>query len=119
MSGSVTYEGTPVANGSISFAPSDGVGPTTGGTIENGRYEVDEITSGKKVVQIVGVKVIEFATSSAEMEQQAKDAAGGRVGYGAVDQSDEISPNAEGNNVTIEITAGETYDFELKKPAKR
>jgi hypothetical protein len=51
VSGSVKLDGVPVANGTIAFAPADGVGSPAAGEIKNGRYDVST-TAGKKVVQI-------------------------------------------------------------------
>lgn len=41
VSGQVTLDGTPLAEGQISFMPSNGVGISTGGKITNGSYRVD------------------------------------------------------------------------------
>ena len=42
VAGTVTYEGQPIAAGSIAFIPVDAAsGPTAGATIENGRYTID------------------------------------------------------------------------------
>ena len=40
VQGSVTFDGQPVGQGSIVFEPSDGVGPVSGGSIEQGRYRL-------------------------------------------------------------------------------
>src|SRR5262245_46516050 len=40
VSGEVQLDGVPVENGSITFEPADKKGPTMGGPIVNGRYEV-------------------------------------------------------------------------------
>src|SRR5262245_45958998 len=54
VSGTVTYEGTPLASGSISFAPVDGKGPTSGGPIKDGQYRVEGLLPGQKRVEITG-----------------------------------------------------------------
>lgn len=41
VSGQVTLDGTPLAEGQISFMPSNGIGISTGGKIINGSYRVD------------------------------------------------------------------------------
>src|SRR5437660_1614514 len=40
VKGTVTLDGKPVAEGSITFQPADGVGPGTGGKIKDGHYEL-------------------------------------------------------------------------------
>src|SRR5690242_3556320 len=54
VSGTVTYEGAPLTNGSVSFAPVDGKGPTNGGPITKGRYRVSDLLPGQKRVEILG-----------------------------------------------------------------
>jgi hypothetical protein len=51
----VTYDGQPVENGSISIEPTDNNGPSTGGKIIDGKYELAGEAApypGKKVVRI-------------------------------------------------------------------
>jgi hypothetical protein len=55
-SGTVTCDGQPIARGSISFEPADGKGPTGGGNIEAGKYEVSRVMAGKKIVRILAVR---------------------------------------------------------------
>jgi hypothetical protein len=116
ISGDVTYNGEPVGNGYITFTPSDGKGPITGGAIENGHYQV-ELTPGPKLVKIEAVKKVHFAQSSDEM---AKKAAVNKVfgdGSGLIERADIIPPNAEGNNTNVTVEPGEQVrNFALKKP---
>ena len=119
MTGSVSYEGQPVESGSITFLPADGQGPSAGAAITGGQYRVDEITPGEKTVQIVGLKEIAFARSSAEMAQQAEEAARRGTAAAPVEQASEIPADAEGNNATVEVKPGkQTLDFQLKRPAQ-
>jgi hypothetical protein len=53
LSGSVTCGDKPVAHGAISLRPADGQGPTAGAAITGGRFRIDRLTPGKKIVQIV------------------------------------------------------------------
>ena len=54
--GAVLYDGKPVEEGSISFESEDGSGPSLGGKIEAGRYDVAAPGgAGKKIVRIRGV----------------------------------------------------------------
>ena len=94
--GQVTYEGEPVAKGAISFMPADGNGSAEGGTIENGKYVVENLPPGPKRVQITAVKDVPFARSSAEMaEMAAKNKSKGDAS-GLIDPADIIPPDALG-----------------------
>ncbi|WP_157369423.1 hypothetical protein [Zavarzinella formosa] len=56
--GKVSLDGTPVADGSISFESADGNGPSVGTGIKDGHYEVpaaSQMTPGRKKVVIRGV----------------------------------------------------------------
>ncbi len=53
--GTVAYDDKPVAYGTISFEPADGEGPTSGGEITDGKYELKDrakLTPGAKIVRI-------------------------------------------------------------------
>jgi len=57
--GMVTVDGQPIDEGSISLEPADGLGPTTGGLIKAGNYELTGNAAaepGKKIVRIVGLR---------------------------------------------------------------
>jgi hypothetical protein len=116
ISGSVSYEGKAVGNGSIEFQPADGRGPTAGAAISDGRYQVDSLVPGKKIAQIIAVKKINFAASNEEMERQAKENAVRGDTNGIVERADEIPADAVGNNREINVQPGkQTVDFELKR----
>lgn len=120
VSGTVTYEDQPVGKGWITFLPADGQGPTAGGQITNGQYRASDLTPGKKIVQIIGVRAVKFARSSEEMAEAAAEAVKKGDKTGLIDRADEIPPNAQGNNGTIEVKAGQqTFDFHLKRPSAR
>jgi hypothetical protein len=114
-SGSVTFDGRPIANGQITFVPEDRKGPVVGGLITEGRYRVDKLTPGRKIVQIIGVKKINFAQSHEEMAAAAKNAAKLGDSSGIIERADIIPPGAEGNNSVVEIVSGDqTFDFSIK-----
>jgi hypothetical protein len=116
--GQVTYEGQPVDNGFITFLPADGLGPTCAGPIAGGKYQVDGLTAGPKIAQIIGVKEVRFAVSREEMAEAAKQAAKSADYTGIIDRADVIPPEAQGNNARVEIKTGsQTRDFPLKRPA--
>src|ERR1700736_514883 len=52
VSGSVNYEGQPLAYGAIRFTPADGAAKSSGATIENGHYEVVDVPVGSVIVQV-------------------------------------------------------------------
>ena len=107
ISGKVTYKGKPVENGAITFQPADGKGPSTGATIVGGSYQVDDITPGPKIAEILGFEAIPFAKTTEEMAKQAE------VKTPPVEAT-KIPVDAEGNNARIEVESGtQTHDFHL------
>src|SRR5207253_1220870 len=57
--GTVTVDGQPIDEGMISLEPADGQGPTTGGIIKEGKYELNgkaAVAPGEKIVRISGVR---------------------------------------------------------------
>jgi hypothetical protein len=119
VSGEVSYDGKPVGQGYITFTPADGKGKDAGGPIAGGRYRVTGLPPGPKVVKVMAVKQVNFASSSAEMMRRAAQARKAGSHDGLVDPADTIPDNAEGNNARVEVRPGEqTLDFALKPPAK-
>jgi hypothetical protein len=120
VSGQVTWEGEPVADGFITFTPVDGKGKDAGAPISSGRYTVRDFPPGPKLVQVIATRKVNFASTSEEMMQRAAQARQRGDHTGLVDPADVIPPNAEGNNVRVEVPAGtSTQNFHLKKPAAR
>jgi len=115
INGQITYEGKPINHGTIAFWPADGRGAECSGPIEAGKYNVGNVSPGKKIVDSIGVKQIHFAKTHAEMAEKAKVASGEEP-----ESADEVSPDAQGNNQTIEITLGaQELNFDLKTPGVR
>ena len=59
IQGEVTIDGKPIEEGTISLEPADGKGPTTGGKIVAGKYQLSGGAAplpGKKIVRIFGVR---------------------------------------------------------------
>lgn len=51
------FEGQRLEEGFIAYEPADGVGPTTGGAITGGQYDLTgeaRATGGEKIVRIIG-----------------------------------------------------------------
>jgi hypothetical protein len=115
VSGSVTFDGQPVGDGYVTFRPADGIGPDAGAKIIGGRYSLDGIKPGPKVVQVIAVKKVPFARTSEEMARRAAESKAKGDASGLIDPADTIPPDAEGNNATHEIKAGkQTLNVELK-----
>ena len=118
ISGSVAFDGRPVADGSITFIPEDGKGPTDGSPIREGRYQIKGITPGRKMVQIARAKKGNVFHSREEIVQAAKTRSQRGPAGSVMEQADEIPPNAEGNNRVVEVQPGQTeLNFDLKRPA--
>jgi hypothetical protein len=59
IQGEITFHGQPVEAGTISLEPADGKGPTTGGPIVAGKYELTGAAAplpGKKIVRVIGIR---------------------------------------------------------------
>jgi hypothetical protein len=57
VSGQVTLDGAPLADGAISFTPIDGKGSNARAIIFDGKYQTD-VTPGKKLARIEGFKTV-------------------------------------------------------------
>lgn len=118
VTGSVTYDGKPVENGYITFTPADGKGTMVAGPIANGRYSVENVPPGSKIVKI------EASSGSGPSVQSSEDMAKlskewkGKVGPDGIIRTETVPADAEGNNQTVEVKPGtQTLDFTLKKPS--
>src|SRR5262245_8805828 len=74
VTGDVTYDGQPVADGSITLRPADGKGPVCGADIKEGKYTATDVPRGPKVVRIEAYKKVNFAASTEELAQRAAEA---------------------------------------------
>ena len=90
-----------------------------GGKITAGRYAVDGLTPGPKVVQVVAVKAVPFARSTEEMAQRAAENKSQGDSSGLIDPADTIPADAAGNNATHDVRPGkQTLNLDLTKPAR-
>lgn len=57
VQGQVTVDGEALGQGAINFESADGKGPSGGGVIEDGKYDV-QVTPGLKIVRISGSQLV-------------------------------------------------------------
>jgi hypothetical protein len=117
VTGEVTYDGQTVADGMITFLPADGKGQPAAGKIRRGKYQIENLVPGPKVVKIEAVKAVPFARSTEEMARIAAANRDRGDDSGLIDPADVIPFNAQGNNATVDIKPGrQSHSFHLKKP---
>ena len=117
VSGKVTYEGTPVQEGFITFSPTSGKGTPGAAPIKDGDYTLDTLLPGPHLVEVTASKKIQFALSTEEMEAKFKAAKAKGNTTGVVESADLVPANAVNNRQTIDVKQGrQTLDFHLKKP---
>jgi hypothetical protein len=118
VSGSVSYNGRPVASGSISFQP-DGTGAGFGAMIVDGKYTTDKVYPGKKIVLIHGVDAEAAPLTRESYEKAAEEARAAGRQESPLGPNEYIPADAEGNNQPVEITGGQqTLNFDLKGPPR-
>jgi hypothetical protein len=109
LTGTVTYEGKPIANGYITFTPVDGKGQAASARIVNGKYELARLSIGDNVVLITAVADMQFSKARPDPNQLE--------GATSSAQSDLVSPDAIGNNTTVTIEKGKhVLNFDLSAP---
>lgn len=105
VTGSVTYNGEPVQDGSISFTPIDGRGSSGGGVIENGQIVRGKSSPGKIAVQIYANKIVEKKNPS--KEEIERGITSDRVQYLP-------APYNQQSKLRIEISeSAHNFDFDL------
>lgn len=120
VSGQVSFNSTPVDEGNITFLPVDGKGPAVGSPIRQGRYLIHEIPSGTKLVRIEAVKPMVFATSTEDLERASREAKARADATALHDPADVLPPQAEGNNILVEIRRGhQTQDFHVERAGSK
>ncbi len=123
VTGTVTYDGKPVNDATITFTPVDGVGTTAAGTISDGKYSVTGVTVGKKKVLIVGEEKTNPTFGGRDMENaekmQQRQRERVKVARKPTRPAELVPANAIGNNQDVEVIKGlQTMDFALLKPKK-
>jgi hypothetical protein len=106
VSGTVTYDGAPVAHGYITFHPVDDVTPPVGAEIVDGRYEVAQLPPGPRRVQITSKPALTSATDPRTGKQRLSRQCGAST----------VPANATGNLQMAQIEGGEQVcDFHLHR----
>jgi hypothetical protein len=116
--GVVNVDKQPIEEGSIAFEPADAQGPTTGGIIKDGKYELignAAAIPGEKIVRIAGVR------KTGKMVEAGPPAPKGTL----IPQMEQCVPSHYNDQSTLRrtITPGKpnTQDFDLESknpPAK-
>jgi hypothetical protein len=104
VSGSVTLDGAPIEDGTISFQP-DGEGAPAGGKITKGQYSVKGVSTGRNRVHV-------------EVPGPKRTAAEARAERGKAPATSVQNPTvgAQGNDQTVDIEPGEQKkDIQLQK----
>lgn len=106
VSGTVTFDGEPLAEGSIIFRDVDGKATTAAGKIENGEFSFDSV-GGKKDVVI-----------TASREVPGKMVEGGAPGEPAVPAIEQYLPEIYNTKTTLKADVTDSganeFTFELK-----
>ena len=99
VTGAVSYQGTPVEKGAISFCSENPKLPPCGGVIEDGKYKA-MVRKGKSTVQITGSRQVK------NKKKEDKD----------LILWEDFIPEKYGKDSTLsrEITGKQTEDFQLE-----
>lgn len=117
VTGQVTYEGTPVSEGYITFFPTNEKDTGGAAPIKDGVYTLSTLQPGPHLYEVTASKKIKFALSTEEMEAKFKSEKAKGNATGIVESADLIPPNAINNRLTIDVKPGrQTVDVHLKKP---
>ncbi len=109
VEGTVTFNGEPVSRGMINLEPVDGKGQVVGTAVEGGKFCINDVLPGEKIVRISAVYVVKIA----------KDVDGGEV-----EICDDLLPIDYGqtstNRLTVEApSTKKDYAIEGKDPRKK
>ncbi len=52
VEGTVTFNGEPVSRGMINLEPTDGKGSVYGASVEDGKFVIEDVLPGEKIVRI-------------------------------------------------------------------
>ncbi len=117
VSGTVTYNGSEVANGMVTFTPTGEYGSVVGGKIQNGKFSVEGVFPGQNLVAIVATREFTFSQNSEEMRTAAPPQGANGPDTRWKDPVDIIPRNAVGNNVAYDFVPGRNdMNLELSNP---
>lgn len=114
--GTVLFAGVPLEEGAIAFEPADGRGPTTGGAVAGGKYDLTgdaRAIPGEKVVRIIGT------SGTGKLTRVPSPAPAGAL----VERRVQCIPREYNDRSTLRVTltagAENVRNFDLKPAAKR
>ncbi len=107
VDGTITFNGEPVSRGMINLEPVDGKGQVVGSAVEGGKYSIENVLPGEKIVRISAVYVVRIS----------KESDGGQV-----EICDDLLPASYGqiSSHRIEVKAPSTkQDYSIEGPDPR
>jgi hypothetical protein len=117
VSGSITYDGQPVKSGYVLFTPSDGHGPVAGGPIRDGRYAIENISPGPKIVRVEASSGSGPSVQSSEEMARLSKEWKGKIGSDGIIRTETVPADARGNNQPYEVKVGaQNLDLRLNMP---
>jgi hypothetical protein len=112
LSGTITYNGAPVANGYVTFSPTAS-GTSFAAKITGGTYQADKVYTGQYSALVT-------ANTNVAGPRTREEAAAQRPGASQATPAPAIPETAEGNGQIVEITGGaQTLDFALTGPPRQ
>ncbi|QDT74451.1 hypothetical protein I41_36470 [Lacipirellula limnantheis] len=112
LEGAVTYNGEPVASGSLSFMPVAG-GTPFGAKVVDGRYVADKPSTGKFKVMVSGNRITTVPKTREEADALARQNQGRSL------PANYIPEDAAGNAQEVNVSGGgETLDFAITGPPR-
>ncbi len=120
VSGTVSYAGVPVQEGSIQFTPKSGKGAVAGGTVAGGKFSVANVGLGPMAVYIStnapsGAGAGGGPISTADLAKAAQDRQAAKAKD--IPAPAAVPPDATGNNATFDVKAGvNTLQLDLTPP---
>ena len=120
VSGTVTYAGVPVEEGTIQFTPKSGKGSVVGGTVSGGKFSVANVGLGPMAV-FVSSSAPSVAgadggpISTADLARAAQERQAGKAKEAA--RPPAVPADAAGNNATFDVKPGaNTLQIDLTPP---